>query len=126
MCHLYTDDGRLETIELPVLQGSVLDEEKGKGFVLDATNQYFNKEDGQWYQVLWERSSIPLCMINQSSVKDLTALIDQIFHQNRQKAEIKQFKRANKNALLDRIIWLVAIPCVTILLIFAANYFGGR
>lgn len=123
ICESFTEDGRIITVELPVLRGCVDDEKSGQGFILDAGNQYTN-EDNYWTQVLWERSSFPVCMIDDSKNPDLSKLINQIYKESKKQAQLDQFIEAAKNAMSDRLSWIIAMVCGTFLIIAAMQTWG--
>jgi len=122
MCLVFTDDGRLITIELEVLRGCVNDDATRQAFLIDAANQYMG-DDRHWYQVLGERSTIPICMLKPTEVKNLEDLINQIFHESQESAKLLQYERAGQNSIMDKILWIVAIPCSALLIAFAIIYF---
>lgn len=131
MWEMFTDDGRIVEPELDVLVGCCDDPAHGKGLLIDAANQYTN-EQGNWVQVGWDRSLMPICAIEKTKIlgmdnKDgpeddealLTKLVDQIFHEASEARKEKVWSKANRNLALDKIIWLVTIPSVVVLLGFA-------
>lgn len=123
MNEMFTDDGRIVTLEFDVGRGCTIDENLGMAFVISAGNQ-FTAEDGQWHQLLGERSTIPICLIKETEITDLKGLKDKIFREAHEGAKINQYKIANRNFLIDKILWIVTIPCVTLLIIFAARMWG--
>lgn len=90
MLLMKTDDGRLVEREVPVLSGCAIDEEICGGFLIDSTNQYQNEKNGFWYQLIDEKSTIPICLLNKDKYdtkkggKDtqspMEKLISGIFH----------------------------------------------
>jgi len=124
MCEIFTDDGRIVDEELNVLRGCVDDPDRNAAFLIDSDNQ-FVCEDGQWYQILGERSTIPICMIKPTNIKDLGELINQIFRETHETAKLQQYENAMKNAWMEKILWIIAIPCITLLLFYAIKEFGG-
>ncbi len=133
MCEMFTDDGRIVTIEEPVLRGCMDDPDKGMGFLIDEANQ-FTAEDGTWTQILGERSTLPLCLITKSKITDtpnsandpLRKLIDQIFHESQEAEKLNQYVQAARNIALDKITQIVAIVCSAMLLIYGFNHFWGK
>ncbi len=113
MCRIYTDDGRVVKVELDVLRSCLDEPELRKGFLISPANLFYN--DGVLWQVLYEKSCLPLALRETLNVKNLEKLIDQIFDDNLQEAKSRQFKQALKDKLMDRITWIVAIPCSVIL-----------
>jgi hypothetical protein len=95
MLSMKTDDGRLVEREVPVLSSCAIDEDLCAGFLIDASNQYQDERSGIWYQIIDEKSTIPICLLNKSKYpvdnktenqKDTTkkdpmkSLIDGIFY----------------------------------------------
>jgi len=124
VCEMFTDDGRLPTVEWDVLRGCIDDAVKGMGFLIDGGNQFLD-EQGSWVQLLGERSIIPICLIKSADETDLKGLKDQIFHESHEEAKVEQYRRAIQSEFMNKILWMITIPCVTFLLIFAAEHFKG-
>jgi hypothetical protein len=123
MCEVHTEDGRNRTVELPVLRGCVDDEKTGLGFILDARNQY-QDEDGYMVQVLWERSSLPVCMIETTKTEDLTALINQIYKESKKQSQLDGIIQAVKDSLSDKVGWIISLVCATFIVIAAIQKWG--
>lgn len=124
MCEIFTDDGRIVAVEEDVLRGCVDDPATGQAFLLDAENQY-TAEDGHWYQILGERSTIPLCMIKETNIKDLQKLINQIFHESQEDAKLRQYEKATSNTMADKLLWIVAMVLSAMVIIFGIVWFTG-
>jgi len=82
MMHLYTDDGRVPDHELDVLKGCAVQHEWYSGWLMDSENQFQDETTGAWYQLIGERSTIPICLLKPNQVKDLKDLLDRIFHES--------------------------------------------
>jgi hypothetical protein len=83
MCYIFTEDGRKKEIEVPVLKGCCLQEETLSGWVMDATNLVQNEDSKVWYQLLNERSFMPIPAITGvPQTQDLKALANQIFKES--------------------------------------------
>ncbi len=129
MNEIFTDDGRIPTIELEVSKGSMPDPERGAAFLLDEANQLV-AEDGNWTQILGERSCLPLAIITRPKAEDIKGskndplhqLINQIFHETHEDAKLRQYMEAMKNAVLDKLVQLVAIPAAAFVVIYALNW----
>jgi hypothetical protein len=122
MCDIFTEDGRLESVELPVLLGCVDDEVLGWGFLLDAENQFVG-EDGYWVQPYGERSGKPLTLVKQREFKDSTSLLDQIYHEAQAKAKEDQYTAAAKNKWAESISWIITVCVGSALLLFGIIWF---
>jgi len=117
MCRIYTDDGRVVKQELDVLRSCLNNEELGKGFLMSSTNQVREVSDSSHtsWQILYEKSSLPVALRQDLNIKDLTKLIGQIYRDCREEAERQQYREALKNKFMDRILWVVAMPCTVAL-----------
>ena len=126
MCEIFTDDGRIVNVELDVLKSCVDDPDKGIGFLLDSDDQFI-EEDKQWHQILYEKSSLPICMISGLDIKEgeLGKTLDQIFHESQEEAKLRQYERAAKNTIMDKLVWIISIICSAAVIMFAINHFGG-
>ena len=82
MCLVGSEDGRIVNMEVAVLKGCAADDAKCSAWLLDSSNLMRDEATGYWYQVLGERSTIPVCLITESKVKDLGKLINDIFHES--------------------------------------------
>lgn len=124
MCEIFTDDGRIIDVELDVLRGCVDDPDRNAAFLIDSDNQ-FVCEDGQWHQIIGEHCTLPIRMITKDKERDLDNLIPQIFRETHETAKLQQYENATKNAWMEKILWIVAIPCITFLLFYAIKELGG-
>ena len=124
MCEVFTDDGRIIAAELDVLRGCVDDPDRNAAFLIDPVNQIMG-EDGQWYQIIGEHCTMPIQLITKGQEKDLNKLIPQIFRETHETAKLQQYEKAMKNSWLEKILWIIAIPCITLLLFYAIKMFGG-
>jgi len=125
MCEIFTDDGRISDQELDVVKSCVHDADKGLGFLLDSDDQLVG-EDGQWYQILYERSAIPVCMVGGSAVNEteLPAIINQIYDESQKSAKEEQYSKAAKNNTMDKVMIIVAIVCASALIMFGIQHFS--
>lgn len=124
MCEMFTDDGRLLTVEHDVLRGCIDDSIKGMAFIIDGDNQFLD-EQGDWVQLLGERSIIPICPVKGSNITDLEKLKDQIYHESHEEAKVEQYKKAEQSEFMNKILWMITIPCVTFLIIFGVQFKWG-
>ncbi len=131
MWEMYTVDGRSVDVEIDVLQGCCDDVAHGKAFLIDPNNQYTN-EQGYWVQVGWEMSLMPLCTIEETKILGaknkpgtdddddlLTVRVNQTFHEASEARKELVWSKVNKNMMMEKLTWLIAIPCITALLAFA-------
>lgn len=125
VCEMFTDDGRIIDIEPDVLRGCADDPETGMAFLIDPDNQMTN-ETGDWVQILSERSTLPVMMVKPKVIDDLKNIINSIFHECHENAKIIQYSARAKDAIMDKIQWIVVFSCSTVLLIFGAQFFFSR
>ncbi len=125
MCKIYTDDGRRVTHEGDVEMGCILDHDRRKAFLQDPDNQFRSLKDGQWYQILGERSSIPICLIKPTNVDDLKKSFSKIYRACKENAKFQQYIDAKKQGPLDKLIWLAAIGISGMVLYYAMRHFWG-
>lgn len=131
MWEMFTDDGRIVSLELPVLLSCCDDPAHGKAFLIDTANQYTD-ERGYWIQVGADRSLMPVCMIEETKILGtvnepgthdddglLSKLVHQIFHEASESRKELVWLKAGRNTILEKIIWIIAIPCITALVAFA-------
>ncbi len=115
MCRVYTIDGRVPKMQLSVSRGCILDELNGKGFLISPANQFRDKNGVTW-QILFENSMLPLALREDLNVTNLTTLVDQIYVDNHEEAQRQQFRNALKSKIMDKILWIVAMPCTVALI----------
>jgi len=82
MCEIFTEDGRIIDVEIKVLKGCAADDNLCSAWLLDADNQMQDELTGLWFQLLGERSTIPIAVREVKKVKDLKELINSIFHES--------------------------------------------
>lgn len=122
MCELNTDDGRILLVEFDVLRGCIDDDVKELAFLLSTDNQYLG-DDGQWYQILGEQSTKPICPLVPDDT-NLNNQIENIFRESHEGAKINCYRLARKKQFMDRLLWLITIPAVTLLIVYALEYLG--
>lgn len=132
---IYTIDGRIRTTEIPV-ENDCADLEfvdgSGKGFLIDADNQYEGAEDGLWYQLIDEQAQTPICMRETHKLQDgnddeaqSKQLNDDIFQKAfRQKLMTGMLKAKTFNKQ-DRMVLIVSIVFGSLLIFAGMNYLWG-
>lgn len=123
MCESYSEDGRIVQLEMDVMRACIDEPESGMAFLLDPGNQYLG-EDRNWYQILWERTCYPVCMVNTGVEPDLDKLVQQISKEARESKEDEQLKKANEKTD-NKAQWIVGMICATFIIIAGIVYFGG-
>lgn len=133
MCNIRTIDGRFRVIELPAQENCVIWEglTHPKKFLINPKNQ-FQAEDGHWHQTYDERSQIPLCLREQSYLKDgdndaaeLKEIGHQLFKITSDQTEAEQYEKLSQGETWNKVMWIISIVCGTMLLIAGMNYLGG-
>lgn len=131
MCEVLTDDGRWIDKELPALYSCVDDEPTGMAFLIDPDNQFL-AEDGNWHQLLTEKSEIPLCLRKQSVYQDgkndedeLNDLGNNIFGLTFEKRQAEAVANAKASDVWNKLTWIVSIGCGTLLLIAGMRLIGS-
>ena len=80
LCRVYTEDGRMVVTEPAVLKGSLSDDDKLAGWLLDPDELVQDLDSGLWYQLLDERSIYPVPAVSGvQKIKDGKSLLEQIF-----------------------------------------------
>jgi len=110
MCFIYTEAGQRKRVEIDVLRSCMVHQDLGKGFLISFENQFRDKDGVSW-QILYEKSCLPIALRKELNLGDLTKLIGQIFRDYREEAERQQFSNVMKSKMLDKLLWLVAMPC---------------
>lgn len=121
MVDLYTDDGRLVEIEIAAEYACMIDDDLRLAWMIDSENQYLHP-DGTWRQVLSEKSMIPMCMrkVNvftdgEHDEEDVEQLCKDVFKLAADDVVNDQFRKAARNAALEKLQWIVSIICGTML-----------
>ena len=127
MCKVYTDDLKVKDIELEAKRGCLLDDDREWGFLIDPDDMFRDKTTGVQYQIISEKSIIPICMIHDPVVKEseLGNIIDQLFAEDYEARKQNQFNIAKKNTLADKLVLIVTIFVSAFLVMFAMNFFWG-
>ena len=124
MFHIFTIDGRIEKKELDVTIGLGVDHASRLGFLIDNDNLYCD-EAHDWVQIVSERCMEPLCMLQKTRENDLGLIIDQIHSEAYEDEKLTLRLKSAKNVLMERIMWIVAIPSITFLMIYGIRMFKG-
>ena len=119
-----TDDGRLVDIEVPVLKGCMASDNLCAGWVLDADNQFQDEKTGAWFQIVGDRSCIPVCVITKTKVTDLEALVNKIFHNS----WVTDLITAGRDVAADKqrqwIYFICGAPILICAVAFAVSMFN--
>jgi len=117
---VFTDDGRIVTVELDVQNGCQVDEPRQKAFFISPENQY-TSEMGVWTQIIDENSSIPFDAIEPIEIEDLQDLENKIYHESAENAKTNQYIRAANDTKMDKLMWIVVIVCCTFIIFFVGS-----
>ncbi len=126
MCMVYTNDGKRMFPELGVESTCLRDDERKKAFLSDQDNQYMSLKDGNWYQILGERSIIPICTIRPENVVKHKKRITEIFDEGLWSAIFGVFDANAKNALIGKITWLVALAIGGMVIWKVIDFFASK
>lgn len=119
LCLVGTEDGRLVPPEFDVLRACAVDSSTESAYLLDAGNQFRNRDDGKWYQLIGERSTLPICLLRETPVTDLKKLIEEIFKESKEATKDRKYREAKEGKNWNRFTWLVAmIVCTAMVLVF--------
>jgi len=131
ICEALTDDGRWVDREMPALSSCVDDEVAGMAFLLDDENQYL-AEDGNWHQLISEKSQVPICLRKISKYHDgnkddeqLKGVSDDIFGLTYQQKQMEALENINKSDAWDKLYRIVIIISSTILIIVGIRWAAG-
>jgi len=123
-----TDDGAVVTADISVASGcAVIPEPDCRAYTIDPPNQYLD-EHNQWCQVAGERSAFPKASRvkrvktandNPNAERDL---INGIYDENLLLTLQRQFLKANSSNTVDKVLWIVAIPCAAFVIIYGINH----
>lgn len=116
-----TEDGRIVPTETDVRRACSIVEKAESAYLLDSANQFKNKADGRWYQFLGERSVIPICLLKNTPVEDLTALLNHILEEVFETAKDRMYRKARGSELWNRFAWLSSAIVIVALAVFMIN-----
>lgn len=123
MTEVHTEDRRIEIVEMDVMRSCIDNPEKGMGFLLDGGNQY-RSEDGNWCQILWERTLYPVSSVKKREESNYKDLLLQIYREAKALAKQEQYKKMNQNRM-NTFLWVVSIFCGTFIIIAGIRWLGG-
>ena len=129
LCLVGTDDGRIVTAELEVPTGCLVQETSGDAFLSDPENQMRSRGDGHWYQILSERSIIPIspvAPISNETIKRLKKLVNRIFHESQEKEKLRVYKAAADEKFKTWIIALVSSAVIVAILLGIWRFYQGN
>jgi hypothetical protein len=131
-----TDDGRLVLRETPVLHSCAVDNELCAGFLIDSSNQYQDETTLEWVQIVDEKSTIPLCLLDPTRMdgmvkpeKDdkeqskMTSLINGIFHASWTIDLATMDRQATKDRNKTWLYFILGVPMALCVLALAMNVF---
>jgi len=133
MCEVFRDDGKWTVVELPALYSCVDNDmvKPGVAFLIDADNQYL-AEDGNWHQLITEKSQIPICLrkVNmyqdgKNDDKELEELGNELFIQTFEEKQVEAIEKAQQADKWDKVQRIVIIVCATILVIVGIRWITG-
>ena len=122
---LFTEDGRIEEKEIAVGQNCAADEAMKKAWLLDARNQFAEEGTKVYFQLLGERSAIPISVIEDSKVKALEILVNKIFHESWTSDKIQLQNESKQDVALTRLYTMLGIPLILGMLIIGIRVIGS-
>lgn len=127
MCLIFTDEGKIVERELQVLRGCCDDPERNSAYLIDHDNQFVNSEDRHSYQIVSERSCIPICLRSKKpeQTDDLKNLMNQIHRAAYASARRQPWVDAQKDKWGDKLLWIITLPFSTILAIYLISKIGS-
>lgn len=127
-CLIFTDAARVRQIELEVASGATIDHERHNAFKIDFEEQYLG-EDGKWYQVIYERSALPVYFktgYDKDKEEQMLNSIGVTLEESFQRKINEDYEAAQKGTLYDKLIILASIICVTALIGAALGFLSNR
>jgi hypothetical protein len=114
-----TEDGRIKPQELDVLRVCCVDKASESAYLMDSANQFRNPLDGKWYQLLGERSTIPICLLRETNVKNLRLLINGLYKESKEVTKAKKYREAKENPVFNqfRTLAFIVICALAVVLI---------
>ena len=104
-----TEDGRLKPEELDVLRVCCVDKSSESAYLMDSANQFRDPVDGKWYQLIGERSTIPICLLRDTNVKNLRSLINGLYKESKEACKAKNYREAKENSIFNHFKTLAFI-----------------
>lgn len=126
MCLIGTNGLTLRLKEIEVAESCAADQETELAFLLDPENQMINREDGKQYQILGEKSIIPIALMTPSSISadenDLKEVLGDIYKLAYGRAKTKKMKE-HQNKLWDRFVWIACTAAIVAITLAVLNGF---
>jgi hypothetical protein len=129
MCEVFTEDGRIVDLEIPVLKGCVAADDKCSAWLMDPENQVQDESTGIWYQVYGERSTIPMEVIKDlpDPTKDeYTKLIQKIFHESWVLDLIVIGRESARNKVMSWVALMLGSTVCLSALVIAIGFLGKK
>ena len=123
-----TDAKQLKYIMIPVAKACMLNHATYEGYLIDTPNQVKLNETGEWIQLLYERSTLPLDVLvrhSEDRKKKLKSIINMIFKEARKLAKYQVARQEAKSRAFTLLCWLVSMPVAGFLLIVAIREWRG-
>lgn len=143
MCLVCTEDGRLVPVEIEARKGCMADDDKISAWLMDPDNQVQDPDTGIWYQLIGERTSVPICPIKQrehfkrkktividgeklpESGFDLWDLLKGVFHQSWVADLILLNQKAAEQKRYNTAMIMFGIPVLIAALVIAIKVVKG-
>ena len=118
LCLVGTEDGRLVPKEYDVLRVCCLDMPTETAHILDSSNQVYSVKDKKWYQLIGERSVIPICVFRPTNIKDIRKLINALYLEAKEAVKAKKYREAKENAIWKRFTYMTAALVIAGICVF--------
>ena len=120
-----TEDNRLVWETMETMKGCAVNHDKMEAYVMDAENMVMRKSTGELIQILAERSASPVAI--RKATREVTKETKNAIGKETISQELQRIDKRNaKESFANKIMLLVAIPCVTVLIVVAVNLADGR
>lgn len=126
MVLLITNYGEVVRREMETFLQTVIDHKSKKAYLMDWEEQMLG-EDGQMYQVIYEKSCLPVCFTDEPETKEeqLETVLNNIFEESFQMKINTDLENAGKNLIWDKITLIISLVCGTILVVAFMQWRAG-
>lgn len=127
MCRIYTDDGRIVIAENPVLKACISDENKLSAWLIDADELVQDEDTGIVYQLIDERSIIPIPAItnDRTKIKDQKKMVEQLFQDSVEIDLVTMNEDARRDKNRTWLFLILGTPIVLAALILGIKVING-
>lgn len=121
MLLIFTEDGRIEERETPVVRSCIADDELSQGWLCNPINESRDESTNISYLAVAERSCIPIPLYKDNQISKLKELLDQIFHDSWM-ADLVKVQKANEADKAEARLYLMfGIPIILCVLVIGSR-----